>query len=194
MPSIICIKGPQNAGLDNWLSGLHKELCARGMKVGLILPGAGTGRGMVLNTGGLILQRPFDDEPGLMELSERYMAGLDLVISCAHPGDKKVKIAFIPDAACEALADDPGVKAVVSPAPLEHPAAWFAPEDVSGLAAFITDSLTPKREPARVRVLIDGKRLPIKDFIQDILANTNRGMLNSLRGGDKKGKLEIYID
>ena len=193
MPAIICIKGPGGEERDKWLLDLAGEFSSQGLKVGLIR-GAGAEKGLSLLGGGLRLERPFDQQPSLMELSERYGGGLDLVISSAHPEDKKVKIAYLPAGADESLTDDPGVKVVVSPAPIEKGLAWFAPQDTAKVAEFAIKNLLPKKDPAWVRVLLNGKRVPIKGFVQDIIGKSIQGMIQTLKGGEKPGRLEIFID
>jgi hypothetical protein len=86
------------------------------------------------------------------------------------------------------------VKVLVSPAPLEAALAWFAPRDVAKAAEFVANNLLPKKEQAWVTVLLDGKRVPIKGFVQDIIGQSIKGMVGTLRGGDKKGRLEVFID
>ncbi len=40
---------------------------------------------------------------------------------------------------------------------------------------------------------IDGEKIPMKGFVQDALRGTIEGFLNSLKGGNKKGKIKIEI-
>jgi hypothetical protein len=54
--------------------------------------------------------------------------------------------------------------------------------------------VVPAKERPRLRLVLDGKRIPAKEFVQDILAQTIRAMVGSLRGGDRPGRLEVYIE
>ncbi len=47
--------------------------------------------------------------------------------------------------------------------------------------------------PERVSLMIDGKKIILKNFVQDILANTVSGLVSSLKSTDKAEKIELRI-
>jgi molybdopterin-guanine dinucleotide biosynthesis protein B len=42
-------------------------------------------------------------------------------------------------------------------------------------------------------VQLDGKQLPMKDFVEDFVLGGIKGMLSSLRGWEKPGTIDIHI-
>lgn len=48
--------------------------------------------------------------------------------------------------------------------------------------------------PARARLWVGGASIPMKLFVDDILVNTVRGFVKSLRGGQAPGRIKIEID
>ena len=54
--------------------------------------------------------------------------------------------------------------------------------------------MTSSRELPKVRVLLGGRKVPVNQFVQDMIADTARAMVASLRGGEGEGRLEIYIE
>ncbi len=200
MSYAICIVGADDKANLELARSLGRRLAAGGIKVGMIQAGegvelqSGLAGEVRLGPGGMVVQSSNGGPLGLEQIMGRYLPGLDLVLSLAHPEDKRAKIEVVPEGAEPGRLPDPGLKALVSPRPLEVDKPVFGPDQVDALADFVREKVMPKRQPARVRVLLEGKRLPIKDFVQDILANTIRGMVGSLRGGNKPGRLEIYIE
>jgi molybdopterin-guanine dinucleotide biosynthesis protein B len=69
----------------------------------------------------------------------------------------------------------------------------FSFSDVSGVADFIEARYLKERKKPSVLVQLDGKQLPIKDFVQDFLAGSIRGMLSTLRGWRKSRTISIHI-
>ncbi len=200
MSYAICIVGSDEEHNQDLARELGRRLAAAGLKVGMIQAGGqpkvdqGLAGEVRLGPGGMVVQSANGAPMSLEQIMGRYLPGLDLVLTLAHPDEKRAKIEVVPAGAEPVRLEDPGLKALVCPQPLEVDKPVFGPDQVEALADFVREKVMPRRQPARVRVLLEGKRLPIKDFVQDILANTIRGMVGSLRGGNKPGRLEIYIE
>jgi hypothetical protein len=199
MPFAICLGGPESKEKDAWLRELIDELSSLGLKTGVIRPRSeqpepSPAALVRLDDRGISVERNDGGPRDLEQILGRYLSGLDLVFSLAHPAEKRPKIEFCAPGAPPKMLDDPGLRALVSEDNLEAPKPVFSPGDVAGLAGFIAREIMPKREPAVVRILLDGRRIPIKGFVQDILARSIRGMISSLKGGDRPGRLEVFID
>ena len=52
--------------------------------------------------------------------------------------------------------------------------------------------LKERHEP-RLRVWLDGKRIPMKDFVQDIIIQGIMGMLGTLRGFIPAGRVDLTL-
>ncbi len=70
----------------------------------------------------------------------------------------------------------------------------FKSHEVGKIALWLEKTfILPGRKAGAVRVLVDGRALPMKPFVADIVRQTNRGLLQSLKGG-KGRRIEIIID
>jgi molybdopterin-guanine dinucleotide biosynthesis protein B len=201
MASLIGLVGPQGPEQLKFLEKLFAELTRSGLRVGAMVtdadldgqwpagpPFVGVSKDRVL------VPVPVENRVSPKLLAERFFPGLDLVLTTAHPHEPLMKIEVCPSGAQPQFEKDSGLRAVVSQGSPDTPKPVFTPEDIAGLAGFIKEQMLPQREPAKVRIFLDGKKLPIKEFVQDIVADTVRAMVGSLRGGDRPGRLEIFID
>ena len=70
----------------------------------------------------------------------------------------------------------------------------FKPSEAGKMALWLERTfIVPGKRAGAVRVLVDGRDLPMKPFVADIVRQTNRGLLQSLKGG--KGRhIQILID
>ena len=199
MSAIVCLAGPAGPEKSKILQGVAKEITNRGVKASVIddyasgftspLGGADT---ITVGQGGFNIA--LNGEPlTLLQFAERYLSDSQVVLSGAGSDEKKHKLEYCPDGK-PTLQKDPGLRGYISAKPIAEDMICFDPSDYAGLADFILDKLTPQKEPVRTRVLIAGKNLPIKGFVQDIIADTVRAMIGSLRGGDRPGRMEIFLE
>lgn len=200
MPTVVCLAGPQGPQFTSLLHGLAAELTRRGLKVGLVSrqqtpadpPAAGALLELRLGQDGLSLSHGAWQPPSLPELLARHGQGLDLLLSAVHQDQKVYKIEFCPPGAAPTLLGDPNLKALVSGHPLPAGPPRFSPQDLAGLADVLAGLLPQPGQPL-LRVLVDGRRLPAKDFVQEILANTIRALVGALKGGRDAKRIEIHL-
>ena len=199
MPAIVCLAGPAGPDKSAILQKLAKEITARGVKTSVIdeqVSGPCSANNEIdtitVGNGGFSLC--LNQEPlNLIQFAERYLFDSQVVLSGAGSDEKRPKLEYCPDGR-PTLEKDAGLRGYISAKPIPGEKPSFGPGDFKEMADFIIEKLTPKKEPTRARVLIAGKNLPIKDFVQDIVASTIRAMIGSLRGGDKPGRMEIFLD
>lgn len=197
MPLVLGLAGPSGAEKTAWIQTLAQALAARGLKLGLALqtplgdlPDHGlpcleaSPRGWRVSGPGL---------PSLDEMVARHFAGLDLVLGDLHLDQRHLKIEFCPPGAAPTLLHDPGLRALISARPIEGKLPCFSPDDVPGLAEHLVTRVLPPPKPHRVRILADGRRIPAKDFVEDIVAATIRALVSSLKGAENAGRLEIHL-
>lgn len=200
MPTVFCLAGPQGEQTTQLLHGLAAELSGRGLKVGLITretaapapPPGGAMLEMRLAPGGVCLSHAQWQPPSLDQVLARHAQDLDVVLSQVHQDQKVYKIEYCPPGAAPALQGDPNLKALVSDGPQEGPLPSFATQDLAGLARLLTGLLPHPSQP-QLRVLVDGRRLPAKDFVQDIVASTIRALIGALKGGQGAKRVEIHL-
>lgn len=199
MPTVFCLAGPQGEATTQLLQGLAAELAGQGLKVGLITvrpatlpPPAEALLEMSLGPDGVTLNYAQWQPPTLDQVLARYAQGLDVLLSRVHQDQKVYKIEYCPAGAIPGLHGDPNLKALVSEVPQYGLLPCFTPADLAGLAQLMT-GLLPQPSPTLARVLVDGRRLPTKDFVQDIIASTIRAMIGALKGGQEAKSLEIHL-
>jgi molybdopterin-guanine dinucleotide biosynthesis protein B len=61
------------------------------------------------------------------------------------------------------------------------------------VADFIENRYLSGRKKLKMLVQLDGKQLPMKDFVEDFVAGGIQGMLSSLRGWEKPRTISIQI-
>jgi molybdopterin-guanine dinucleotide biosynthesis protein B len=69
----------------------------------------------------------------------------------------------------------------------------FSFADLRGVADFIENRYLLGKKKRKMLVQLDGKQLPMKDFVEDFVAGGIKGMLSSLRGWEKPRTISIQI-
>jgi molybdopterin-guanine dinucleotide biosynthesis protein B len=70
----------------------------------------------------------------------------------------------------------------------------FPPSKISDIARWLErDIIIPGKKSRQVVIEVDGKRLPLNDFVGEIVKETIRGALGTLKGGRGR-KINISID
>jgi hypothetical protein len=198
MPYAIIVAGEPGPELDSFTEGLAAELERRGRRTAVLRQGPAVepppGPSARLETaGGRLNLELAQGEGTLEELMGRHLAGLDLALCLGWEQERRAKIELAPSGRPR-LADDPGLKAVAGPAGAAPGKPSFDPADPAALAEHLLAEVVPAKERPRLRLVLGGRRIPAKEFVQDILAQTIRAMVGSLRGGDRPGRLEVYIE
>lgn len=199
MAYAICVAGPAGEEKMEFMQQLAAALEARGLKTGLLSRAEDEGAAAFWSAsaqvagGALSLQRSQPSDLSLEEMLGRFFYDLDLVLCQGFDEEKRAKIEWLPGGDQAQLAKDPGLRAVVSGKNADTEKPLFGPDDLAGLAGYLSKEVIPQSKPPRLRVVLGGKRIPAKEFVQDILADTIRAMVGSLKGGDRPGRLEIFI-
>ena len=199
MPAIVCLAGPDGPEKNKILQGIAKEITGRGLKASIVeelVSGSPEGHDgidtVTVGQGGFSVS--LGGGPlSLIQFAERFLYDSQVVLAGAGSDEKRPKLEYCPDGK-PTLQKDPGLRGYISPMPVAGGKKCFAPTDFAEMADYILEELTPKKEPVIARVLIDGKNLPIKYFVQDIVASTIKAMIGSLKGGDRQGRMEIFLD
>jgi molybdopterin-guanine dinucleotide biosynthesis protein B len=200
MAYAICVAGPSGVEKDEFMQKLAAALEAKGVKTGLLSRADDMGAAALwsasalVNQGTLSLQRSQPADASLDEMLGRYFHDLDAVLCQGFDEEKRAKIEFLPAGGKPVMAGDAGLRAVVSSQGADSDKPVFNPEETGGLAEYLIKEVIPQSEQPVIRVVLGGKRIPAKEFVQDIMASTIRAMISSLKGGDRPGRLEIFIE
>ncbi len=210
---IVPFVGKSGSGKTTFLEKLIPLLVGRGYRVGLVKhdthgfeldqPGkdtyrlrqAGACRVAISGPRQFALLGQVEQELELPELAARYLADVDIVLAEGYKRSALRKIEVCRAARSRELLCAPGeLLAVVSDLPLEVPVPVFGLEDATGVAGLLEQLIAQGREaPAsQVALHVDGRDVPLKPFIQEMLAGAVRGMLAGLKG-TAGGDVELHL-
>lgn len=211
MPPIVAVVGHSQSGKTTLIEKLIPELISRGYKVATVkhthhhvVPDdaekdsrrhlqAGGAAVVLSSPRAVVMTMTTTGETGLDEISRLLGEEYDLVIAEGYKHDRNVaKIEVHRQAAGPLLTDVPNLLAVVSDEPLDKKVRQLAPDDVSGLADLIEESVI-KPKQARSVLYADGVRVPMKGFIQEMVANIMEGIAASLKGIGEAKRLEVFV-
>lgn len=213
IPPIIPFVGKSGSGKTTFLEKLVAALVARGRRVGVVKhdvhgfeldqPGKDTYRLRQAGAVRVAISAPrqfallgeVDEELELPDLAARYLADVDIVLAEGYKRSPLKKVEVCRAARSRELLCAPEeLLAVISDLPLQLPCPVFGLDDVAGVAGLLEELLArPAPSPAPgVSLRVDGREVPLKPFIQELLAGAVRGMLAGLRDADGQ-EVELRI-
>ncbi|OIP92192.1 MAG: molybdopterin-guanine dinucleotide biosynthesis protein B [Syntrophobacteraceae bacterium CG2_30_61_12] len=214
MIPIICIVGSANVGKTTVLEQLIPALKRRGYRVGALKhdvhgfemdhQGKDTWKHKRAGADTIAIAGPTQvasirstaAEMPIEETVARYFWSERIVLAEGYKRSHFPKIeVFRAELAAEPLCTEPGdnLIAMVSddPPPVEVPCYGF--QQIDELAALLEERYLKERKQHPVEVRLDGKKLPLKGFVQDIIQGALRGMLSSLRGWKEPNRITVEI-
>ncbi len=69
----------------------------------------------------------------------------------------------------------------------------FRRGDVSLIADFIEERFLKVEKSARVFLSVDGKRIPMKPFVRDLVDSVIRGMVGTFKGAEEAKEISIFL-
>ena len=213
MLPIISVVGSSNSGKTSFLEHLLPELASRGYRVGVVKHDAhgfemdreGKDTWRLQRAGAEVVAisspnrfgsiRRTDGEMSLEEIAARFFWTEDIVITegfkkAPFPKIEVFRSALEPKPVC-----GPGdnLIALVSDDAVDVGVPLFSTSDFQGVAEFIENRYLRDRKKRAILVQLDGKQLPMKDFVEDFVLGGIKGMLSSLRGWKKPGTVSIHF-
>ena len=171
-PRVVHLAGPGGRAREEFLAALLAALQKRKLAVGLLRR----------DEGGVGLTLPGPEEASSVPEVLRLLRVLDLVISLPPLEPDGPVVEFCPPGSEPRLEGAPGLLATVGP------------DEAERLAAMLAGRLSGRSGKKSLAILADGRPLPAKAFVQDILANTIHGLLRPLKGAGDAARLEIIIE
>jgi molybdopterin-guanine dinucleotide biosynthesis adapter protein len=213
MLPIISIVGASNSGKTTFLEKLIPELAGRGYRVGAIkhdahsfemdregkdtwrLKKSGANTVAISSPNQVASIRQVESELEVQEIAVRYFWTEDILItegfkSLHFPKIEIFRSVVEPQPIC---GPESNLVAIVSDDPVELGVPKFSFAAVSAVADFIEDRYLKNRKKPKILVQVDGKQLPMNDFVKDFMVGGIQGMLSSLRGWKKPGTISIHI-
>lgn len=213
MAVIVSIVGASNSGKTTLIEKLVPQIQSRGYRVGTIKhdvhgfemdhPGKDTWRHRKAGATTVLISGPdqvamikkIEEEIDLDILAGRFIDE-DLILTEGFKGALKPKIEvfrreLLPEPLC---GEKDNLIAMVTSDNVDVGVPVFQPENVSGLADFIVERYLESRKRFNMVTRLDGKKLPMKYFVQEFVIGGILGMLSSLRGFKRPRRIEILIN
>jgi molybdopterin-guanine dinucleotide biosynthesis protein B len=213
MLPIVCIVGASNVGKTTFLEQLIPELTRRGYRVGTLKhdvhgfemdrEGKDTWRHRKAGAQTIAITSPnqvasirlTETEMDLDTLVARYFWQEDLVLTEGFKRSQRPKIEVF-RAAVEAkpiCGPEDHLVALITDDPTDLDVPRFRFAEVAKVADFLEARYLRERRPHSVLLQLDGKKLPMNEFVRDFVSGTLVGMLSSLRGWKKPRTIDLHI-
>ncbi|MFP5213255.1 MAG: molybdopterin-guanine dinucleotide biosynthesis protein B [Acidobacteriota bacterium] len=213
MLPIICFVGASDSGKTTFLERLIPELVARGYRVGTVKhdahgfemdhEGKDTWKHRRAGASTIAISSPtmvasirrVESEMDLEDVAGRFFWNEDILIAEGFKRSHfpKVEIfrkAIEPTPICTSKDN---LMALVTDDLTEADVPVFRFDELKKLVDLIEQRFLKDRKHHHVLVSLDGKRVPMNDFVRDIVAGGITGMLSSLRGWESPRKIDIQI-
>jgi molybdopterin-guanine dinucleotide biosynthesis protein B len=214
MPAVLSIVGKSQVGKTTFLEKLIPELNRRGYRVGTLKHDAhdhfeidhegkdtwrhrkaGAQTVAISSASRFALTKRVETEMDIDKVVAAYFSSEDLVLTEGYKSGNKAKIEICRKALqSETLCSKADrLLAVVSDFSVELDVPRFELDDVSGVADFIEERFPRKSAGPEVVLKLDGKKVPMKTFVQEFVMGGILGMLSTLRGYENPRHIDISI-
>jgi molybdopterin-guanine dinucleotide biosynthesis adapter protein len=216
MPLIIAIAGYSNSGKTTLLEKMIPLFKAGGYSVGVIkhtfhgfsldqsgkdsqkFTQAGADGAAVIGSGQIGFLGSIDEaDPLLLDrLEQTFFPDKDLVLVEGFKKSSKPKIAVLTPGQEETLLAEMvgAVVATVGETDFRTDSPHFQPGEAEKLVRLLEDRFLKDRQRPPIRVIVDGKNIPLNHFVQDILRSGILGLLSPLKGYEEAQQVEIRIN
>jgi molybdopterin-guanine dinucleotide biosynthesis adapter protein len=213
MIPIVCIVGASNVGKTTFLEQLIPALLERGYRVGTLKHDvhgfemdregkdtwrhrkAGAQAIAISSPAQIAIIRQTEGELGLEEIAGRYFSSEDLLLTEGYKRSHYPKIEIFRRVVENSPICGPkdNLLAIVTDENIASDTPCFGFDEVAKVADMIEGRFLKDRKRPGLLVHLDGKQLPMKEFVQDFVIGGIIGMLSTLRGWKKSGKVDIQI-
>jgi molybdopterin-guanine dinucleotide biosynthesis adapter protein len=215
MPLIISIVGYSNSGKTRLLEKMIPSLKAKMYSVGVIKhtghdfpleqPGkdtykfgqAGADGVVLVGSGQIGFLGKMDETDALIlnRIEQSFFSDRDIILTEGFKKGDKPKIAVLTEGQEEQLLKEieGNIVATVGEVQVRSDLPHFKPEDFEGLVQMVIDRFLKNRNKPTIRVILDGKNMPLNNFVQDIARSGIVGMLSPLKGFKEFQDIEIKI-
>lgn len=213
MVPLVCIVGASDSGKTTFLEKLIPLIRDRGYRVGTIKhdahgfdmdrEGKDTWRHRAAGAQTIAISSPVQvasirstsHELNLEEVVARYFWQEDLILTEGYKRSNYPKIEIFRSAieSKPICGPEDHLIAIVTDdeTSLEAPSYRF--DEVSKVADLIEERFLRDRKRPKIQVNVNGKKLPMNEFVQDFLIGGIRGMLSTLRGWKESEQVDIHI-
>jgi molybdopterin-guanine dinucleotide biosynthesis protein B len=212
MVPIVSVVGKSGAGKTYVMGKMIAELKRRGYRVAAVkhsahrvdldLEGkdswahaqAGSDAVAISSPHRFALMADVDHDNSLAELSRLIGPDFDIILAEGFKQDKVAKIeVHRGKTGAGLLCGRDELLAVVSDEPLEAGVPRYSPEDARGIVDLIEEKYLKKAESESVSLYVDGRHVPLNDFVRRIFGNVLFGLVSTLKGVSEASAIDIAI-
>jgi molybdopterin-guanine dinucleotide biosynthesis protein B len=214
MIPIISIVGKSDSGKTTLIEKLVPELTRRGYRIATIKHDvhgfevdregkdswrhkqAGAHTVVISSPDKVALIRDVEKDLNLDEIRGKLIQDVDLILSEGYKKDIQPKIEIFRKEKHQELLStkEDNLVAIVSNQKFNVGVPCFHLDDMKGLSNFIEEKFIKSKEEKEISLKVNGKTIPLNQFVRDILPKTIKGMLSSLKGCDNPKRIEINIE
>ena len=216
MPLIISIVGYSNSGKTRLLEKIIPVLKAKGYTIGIIKhtghdfsmdqPGKDTYKFKQAGADGVVLvgsgQMGYfgnikeSEALNLDRIEQTFFSDRDIVLTEGFKKGDKPKIAVLTRGQEEQLFKEVegSIIATVGEIPFRSDLPHFKADDIEGLVEMLEDRFLKEGNKPSIRIILDGKNIPLNHFVQDLARSGILGMLSPLKGFKESQDIEIKIN
>jgi molybdopterin-guanine dinucleotide biosynthesis protein B len=214
MIPIVSIVGTSDSGKTTLIEKLVPELVRRGYRVATIkhdIHGfevdregkdswrhkqAGAHTVVISSPKKLAIIREVDHDADLVELRDKYVRDVDIILSEGFKRNLQPKIeVFRKEMHRELLCTrEDNLLAIATNQPFDIGVPCFGLDDARGLVDLIEEKFLQRKKLPRVRLKVNEKEIPLSPFVQKSILGTVRGMVSSLKGCESPERIEIQIE
>ena len=214
MIPIISIVGKSDSGKTTLIEKLVPELTRRGYRIATVKHDvhgfevdregkdswrhkrAGAHTVVISSPQKIALIRDVERDLSLMEIRDKLIRDVDLVLSEGYKRDVQPKIEIFRKERHQELlcAKEDKLIAIVSDQTFNVGIPCFDLEDMKGLSDFIEKEFLKPGKGKEVSLNVGGKPIPLSPFVTDFMTKTIKGMLSALKDCDPAGRVEIRIE
>lgn len=211
MVPVVSIVGKSDAGKTTFLVKLIPELARRGYRVGTVkhdthgfdidVPGKDTWKMAQAGSSVVAISSPqklalitrVDRERTLDEIVRAMTGEVDIILTEGYKRGSKPKIEISRrEHSSELLCDPQELVAVVTDNQFNIRVPHFGLDDAAGVAELLERKFLLRRSQEQASLLVDGQKVPLKSYVQEVFDRTVRALISTLRGG-KAGADEIVL-
>ena len=209
---VLSVVGYSGSGKTRFIENLVRSLSEKGYRVFTVKhdvhgfeidrPGKDSYRHRMAGAREVIISSPkrfalieeVEEERGIEEIVDRYCRDADVVITEGYKRGPYPKIELHRGDTGKPLActGDEKLIAVFSDRPLNLDVPVFSLDDVDR-AVEIVEDMVRRDGGERLALWVEGRRVPLKPFIEKFLRESIKGMVSSLKGCDGARRIEISI-
>lgn len=215
MPLIISIVGYSKSGKTTLLEKVIPLLTGKGYSVGVIKhtghaftmdqPGKDSQRFERVGADGVVLAGSgqigffgkMDESEALMidRIEQSFFSDRDIILTEGFKKGDKPKIAVLTRGKEEQLFKDleGSIVATVGDGPARKDLPHFKPDNPEGLVELLEQRFLKNHRKPSIRVILDGKNIPMNHFVQEIVRSGILGILSPLKGFRDSQKVEVKI-